>query len=162
VKGELALKPTLFGSVHASVEGLELGDFTGVAKKVKVALEDGVFDVASDVTFNHAGDFHTRTDVDLTDLDASEPPNGPVQRPLGLGVPLSTAIFLLRDEDGDLKIPLTFDLRHDEGITLRKIGLKAAELVAKLVANAVKNTPLRVLSGVGDLGKDFAGLVPGG
>jgi hypothetical protein len=160
VKGELSFAPTLFGNVTASIQGLELGDFNGIAKKSGVTLEDGVLDVDVSARFNAQGDLASHTVVTLTDLDLAENADGPIQRFLHLPAPTNLVGFVLRDEDGAITIPLDVPVPKD-GISIKRISLEAIAVLGELVAKALANSPFRALGQVGDIGKGLVDLVPG-
>ncbi len=170
VKGELALAPGPFGTIEASVSGLELQDLKGPASKSGVKLEDGVLDLDSSVRFGAAGDVAARATITLTDLDLEEKEDGPIRRFFHFPAPTSVVVFVLRDEDGSIEIPLdvkipplTNDMSPAE--KLRKLGprLAAAALATfgEIVARAIAHSPFRVLSSGGDLTKGALQLIPG-
>ncbi|MHC4391380.1 MAG: hypothetical protein ACYS22_08675, partial [Planctomycetota bacterium] len=155
LRGELNLSPALRGHTRASVNALRLSPFQGVAAESGVELGGGEVYVTSRNKFGLNG-FETRTHVSLGDLAMSEPEGGPVQSYLGLKTPVSTAVFLLRNEDGVINIPLNFEVGAD-GVSGGQIVGLAAGIVGRLLAEAVASAPLRVVGSVTEIG---TGLLP--
>jgi hypothetical protein len=129
---------------------MELGTFRGSAKEAGVTLEEGILDSSIDLRFREDGALDTQAKFTFTDLSLSEPPDGPISRYLHLPAPLDVVIFLLRDEDGALEIPLNFEVGAD-GVSAGTIAEVAVTTLGTLIANAVASSPFRVVGTLGDL-----------
>jgi len=161
VKGELTFAPRLFGSVRASASGVELANLTGLARAAGVSLGNGVLDTSVNATFEADGGLAIESYTTITDLDLSEPPGGPLSRFLNLPVPLDAVIFALRDEDGEIGIPLRIRVKPP-GVSTSQILSVASATFLQLVADALAAAPLRVLESFATLGRDVvAAIIPG-
>jgi hypothetical protein len=155
VKGELSLFPFPIGRIRTDLSGLELQEFAGEAKAQGVDLKDGILDLESDVHLTDRGDLRSKSDALLDSLEASEGENGPMQKKLGIPVPLEAGIFAIRDENGEIELALPVDL--DQWIKLTRSELKSRvsdtvyHAIGVIMLNALKSAPLRVV-GVGELG----------
>ncbi|MHC4861213.1 MAG: DUF748 domain-containing protein, partial [Planctomycetota bacterium] len=143
VAGRLSLAPKLDGWVRTSLTALELSNFRGPAASSGVELVDGMLDVGSDLRFKEDGSLDVQTRVVLTDLDLSEPADGPISRYLRLPAPLDAVIFVLRDETGAIEIPLDLHIEPD-GISTGEIAEVAITTLGTLIANALASSPFRV------------------
>src|SRR6185436_1547311 len=115
-----------------------------------VSLGGGVFDSAVAVRLVGDGSLDTSTRLIFTDLELSESSDGPIFRYLSLPAPLSTVIFVLRNENGALKVPLDVSL-DPSNISLASLGAAASTTFLKLVANAIAASPFRVAGTVVDV-----------
>lgn len=149
VDGRLTLAPHLVGWVKASVDALRLVGFKGAASNAGVEIEDGTLDARFDLRFAEDGSLDTRNDIVFRDLDLSEPEDGLISSLLSLPAPLDTVVFLLRDDSAAIKIPLNVSVDAD-GLSLGEITSVATATLGRLIGNAVANSPLRVVGGLGD------------
>ena len=152
VNGKLQFHPRLEGWVKAGVSALELENLKGPASASGVTLDAGLLDAGAEVIFREDGSMDTRAKVTLTDLSLSEPADGPISRILQLPAPLDSVVFLLRDEDGIIEIPIQFHLAAD-GVSGGNIAATALRTLTTLIANAVAASPFRVAGTV-------TGLIP--
>ncbi len=148
--GRLAFFPEPKGWAKARIDSLELGSLSSFAAASGVQLDDGVLDAKVDVRLLAGGDMKTRAGFTFTDLQLSEPPDGPIFRYLHLPAPLDTVIFVLRDEDGSIHIPLNFALEQGQ-ISNAEIAKIATTTLGSVIADALASAPLRVASVATDL-----------
>jgi hypothetical protein len=161
--GKLALKPRLTGWVKVGVAALEMAALKGPASAAGVNIEAGIFDSKVDVRFKDDGSLWTSSGILLTDLDVSEPPDGPIFRYLHLPAPLNAVVFALRDENGTLRIPVDFTLAPG-GISLDAVAETAISTLGKMIAgafaNAVKRAALAPVSFLGVTGGEAPPVEP--
>jgi hypothetical protein len=148
--GKLSVFPIPKGWVKLGANAIDLGAFKGPAASAGVSLGGGVFDSAVAVRLVGDGSLDTSTRLIFTDLELSEPPDGPIFRYLHLPAPLSTVVFVLRDENGSLKVPLDVAL-DPANISLASLGAAASATFVKIVANAIAASPFRVAGTVVDV-----------
>ena len=104
--GKVSLYPKLKGWIKSSVSGLELVAFKGNAAEQGIILEAGTFDQSVDIRFPGDGSMEALPHFVVTDLEVSEPPNGPIVHYLHLPAPLDAVLAVLRDKDGSITVPL--------------------------------------------------------
>jgi len=150
VSGKLTLSPRLSGRIKTDISAVELSGFEGPVAGGGVTLDDGILDAGIDLLFNPDGSLDTAARFTMTDLSLSEPADGLISRYLNLPVPLDMVIFLLRDEDGAIEIPLDFHVGV-EGMSTGEILSIASTTLGTLIADAVAASPFRVLSTAGDI-----------
>ncbi|MCB9897681.1 MAG: DUF748 domain-containing protein [Planctomycetes bacterium] len=158
VDGRLGLGAHPTGWTKVRLDGVSLPAFAGPARASGVELQDGVLDARAEVRFLDDGSVDTRSEFVFTDLDMSEPDDGPITKWLLLPAPLDTVIFLLRDETGAIHIPLNLALERGQ-LSLTEITSVATATLGRLIANAVASSPFRVVSTVGDVGMGIGGLL---
>jgi len=149
-KGRLAFAPALDGWVDARIRGMELAGMAGPAGGAGITLNDGRLDAKIGVRAPGDGGLSTDSTFTFVDLDVSEPDDGPIARYLKLPTPLGTVLFVLRDEQGVISIPLKFDVDAD-GVGGGQIAAKAISTLGKLILDALANSPFRVLGAAGDI-----------
>ncbi|MBU0754045.1 MAG: DUF748 domain-containing protein, partial [Planctomycetes bacterium] len=150
LSGKIALKPRMQGWVKAGIHALELGNFKGSAGAAGVTLEEGILDSEVNLRFQEDGSMDTQAGFTFTDLDLSEGADGPISRYLKLPAPLDVVLFLLRDEDGAIEIPLDFEMGAD-GLSAAAIAQTSVTVLSSLIADAVASSPFRVAGTVTDL-----------
>jgi hypothetical protein len=157
--GQIALYPALDGWVRAGVSSFELEGLRGPAAASGITLDGGAMDASLSVNLE-SGNMVTRLRAIFTDLSVAEPPDGPISRYLHLPAPLQSVVFALRNEDGEIKIPLglTVEQGQVDGAT---IAAKAVEVLGTLIARALASVPMRAAGGVVDVAGGVAGLIPG-
>ncbi len=147
---DVSLFPELTGGVKFNVSSLEVLPFSGPASAAGVTLNKGVVDVTTGVYFPGDGVTEVDTSLQLTDLDISEGPDGPLERILSLPAPLDVVLFVLRDESGTIGIPLSFEMDED-GLSLLSLSGAAVSALSSLVVSAVASSPFRMASALGEL-----------
>jgi len=147
VRGRLTLRPPVTGWIHADVNALELTDFAGLAKRAGWSLQDGTLDAG--VKLDLRGDAGSKVDADLKfyNLSVTEPANGPLSRALLLPVSLDTALWLLKRDNGEHHIPLSFEI-PSAGMSRQQIFGLAADSFRRLVTDAIARSPWRVTGAV--------------
>jgi hypothetical protein len=149
--GRLSLHPRPSGRAQISLSGLALREFAGLARALGLELEDGALDARTRLRLDEQGALRVDTALVFGELDLSEPSGGWLERTLSLPVALDTALFLLRNPDGEL--------RFSTGVTLDAQGVSAAQIAgaagrafAEVLAGALAGAPLRLLGTVMPLG----------
>ena len=147
--GQTTLLRPLTGWVRFDVRGLELQALAALAAKSKVVIRDGVADAVVDARLRGDDGILVDSRTTFTWLSLAEPAGGPISSWLKLPVPLDTTLFLLRDSDGRQQVPLRFTV---EAARVRRgeVARVATEALIRLIADAVKSTPSRVVSGALD------------
>lgn len=138
--------PTPVGRTQIDLRAFDLLTVQGHAAAADVALSDGLFDASVQLEFEEDGDLDTSSRFFLTDLDVSEPADGPISRFLRLPAPLNVVIGALR-KDGVLEIPLDIEVPSD-GLSVASLVTTGLETLGVLIATAIANAPLRVVGGV--------------
>jgi hypothetical protein len=156
LSGRLQRRPELDGFMRAEIEALDLATLSGTASASGVELQGGTLDARVDLRFPGDGSLHSDSRFVFTDLDVTEPADGPISRFLRLPAPLGTVVFVLRDENSVIDIPLDFDVEKD-GVSLAEVSQVAIATLGRLIVDAIANSPFRVVGAVGDV----AGMVGG-
>jgi uncharacterized protein involved in outer membrane biogenesis len=145
--GRIALYPRLDGFVKLSLNGLELAALQSVAQEFGVNLTGGLFDSEIDLRPRAGGTIDTYCRLVLTDLQISEPANGPISQTLGLPAPLDTVIGALQAPDGSITVAVSFPLQNGQ-ITKMNIEESALQATGPLIATAIASAPLKLAGGV--------------
>jgi hypothetical protein len=145
--GIVSLYPQPKGWVKTSINALDLAALTGEAKTQNINLGGGTFDATADVRLNGDGSMDLRSRVSLTDLELTEPANGPITGFLHVSSPLNVVIAALQDQDGSITLPIDVPIKSGH-ISSGDIGLAATGAVASVVATAVASTPLKASDAV--------------
>jgi hypothetical protein len=148
--GKIALHPHMNGWVKAGVSALDLTNCKGPASTAGVTLDKGILDANIDLRFRGDGSMDTEARFTFTDLSLSEPPDGPIVRYLKLPAPLDAVLFILRDEDGAIEVPLSFHMGAD-GLSAGEAAKVAVKTLGTLIANAIASSPFRVAGAVVDM-----------
>ena len=170
VKGELALFPSLAGTIDVSVDSLELANLKGPLSKKGTVIDDGVLDLGAQLKWNASGDLCLTSKTVITDLEISESREGWLRKKLELNGPLNEVQWCLRDDDGAIEIEFnpaipTLDPNmspKSKAIVLgQHLGAAVLETLGKVVARALLRSPFRALkTGTAILG-DVVDLIPG-
>jgi hypothetical protein len=150
LSGSVKLYPQLTGHAQASLTGLELVGLRGTAKHEGLEIGDGTLDASVRLRFRGKDGVRVDSELVFTDLSLSEPKRGPVETYLSLPVPLDTVLFLLRNAEGEHRIPVGFTL-DEEGLTRARLVGAAVGATTSVIAGAVASAPLRVASTFTDL-----------
>lgn len=149
VDGHLQLFPRTKGHITTTLRGFELATLSGLAKGGGVDIADGVLD--ADVTIDLAGGgAFVKSRQIFTWLQVSEPPGGPISTYLKLPAPLDTVLFILRNDNGEQRIPLQLHVPA-EGVGSGGIASAAVEALTLLIADAIASSPLRAIRTVTDV-----------
>ena len=149
-QGRLFFHPHLTGWVTSGVSTLELVNAKGPASSAGVTINGGVLDSDLRVTFGEEGDMEVKSLFVFEDLSMSEPSDGFISGYLSLPAPLDSVIFLLRDEEGVVEVPINFQL-EEGGLSAAEISQTALTLLGSLIADAVASSPFRLVGGVVDM-----------
>ena len=155
VSGRLTLAPPMTGWVKLNVAALELSGLRGPALAAGVDIGDGLMNTDIEVRFRGEQGMTTDVDTSFEFLSLSEPPGGPISSYLKLPAPLDTVLFVLRNEDGEQRIPLSLGIGPD-GLSMAKVAGAATATLATVIADAITASPFRIVGGVIDL----AGMGP--
>jgi hypothetical protein len=147
--GRVTLFPAPKGWATLSLAGLELPVFRGGARQGGVDLGDGLVDLDLDVRLLGERGAAVSMRLSAASLSLSEPPGGPISTYLKLPAPLDTVLFLLRNEDGDVVLPLDLAVAPDGGID--GLGTEIAKTIGLVVGEAIASSPLRIVGGVLDM-----------
>jgi hypothetical protein len=150
--GKISLYPQTDGYAKLSLNGVELAALRNVAREQGVNLTRGTLDADIDLRpqTNNTVDANCR--FVFTDLQISEPANGPIARTLLLPAPLDTVIGALQAPDGSITIPISFPLKNGE-ISKSAIVAGVAGATGPIIATAIASAPLKLAGGfVGILG----------
>lgn len=141
------LFPRLTGRVRLRTAALDLTSVAGPAAQGGVTIHEGLLDSRVDLHFEPSGDLVVDTRSLFTDLDVDEPAGGPISSFLKLPSPLGTVLFVLRDEDGVIDVPLSFSV-DSEGISVAEVSRIAVTTLGVLIGPAIANTPFRIVGGI--------------
>lgn len=144
--GQLQLFPTTIGRVNVSLTDLELAAFRGLAEQAGVNLTDGLYDARVNIEMKGYDGIDIRSNHVLTHLALDEPPDGPIYRYLRLPAPIQTVLFLLRNEDGQQRLPISLHVPAD-GVSKSTIIDLAVQNLVKLIGDAFGSAGARVLGG---------------
>ena len=141
--GQLALGPEPSGWVKSSISSLELGAFKGTVESFNVIIEGGTLDSGVAARFRPGGELDVDTQTVLTELSMTEPENGLIRRHLKLPAPLDVALFILRDADGAITLPVGFAL-EDGKPSLAALGAEFIAVLGGLILDAIQASPFRL------------------
>lgn len=156
LSGRFQLVPEPQAQLQLNLVALELLGLRGNAAEQGVAIGDGLLDFSLRARLKGE-----RLSVDstavLTDLSLSEPKAGPIETYLSIPVPIDAALFLLKNSEGEIRIPVSIDL-STKGVASSELVAAGARSAAAVVGTAVASAPLRVLSTFTDLFADAKAL----
>jgi hypothetical protein len=145
--GELSFYPQPKGWLKASVSAFDLAELSSTAKTMKIDLANGVFDAAIDERLPGDGSLLTDSHFIFTDMDLSEPENGPIRHWLKLPSPLNFVLALIVRADGSVDVPLKFGMKKGE-LTGGEIADAAINAFDVIVANAIAAVPKKTANAV--------------
>ena len=152
LSGRLQLFPEPNAQVQLNLSALELLGVRGTAAAQGVNIGDGLMDFA--LRARLVGDkLSVQATTVFTDLSLSEPKAGPIETYLAIPMPLDAALFLLKNAEGELRIPVSLSA-STKGITTADLAMAGGGAVAKVIGTAIASAPLRVLSTFTDLFAD--------
>jgi hypothetical protein len=141
--GVVSVYPSLKGWTKLSVSGFELLGIRGLAHEEQITVGGGTFDGDVDLRFAGDGTIDTSTQLVLTDLSLSEPPNGFISRTLRLPAPLDVVIAALQDQDGSITIPLNVSVKRGQ-LNMASVAGAGVGALAEIITTAVASTPLKL------------------
>jgi len=158
--GQVALFPVVEGNVDAGVTELALRALRGPAGASGITISEGSMDGALHVRLRGERGLTIDSRASFRELSVSEPSDGPIRSFLGISMPLETALFALRNTDGDVVIaPPTIKVSQS-GISKAEITRIATVAITKEITLAVARSPFRLTKGVADTAGDLTGYVP--
>lgn len=147
--GRIAFEPEPTGFVALEWFGLELANFKGLVDPTGVELNDGLLDLNVDLRLLGSRGTAVSVRARAEYLSLSEPVSGPIATYLKLPAPLDSVLYLLRDENGAIVLPLDFRLSANwspEGLLTA-----VSTTIGRLIGEAVASSPARFVNGVLDL-----------
>ena len=154
-EGQLRLHPQPLGRAQLAVDGLELAVFRGLAKRGGIELADGLYDMRLTADLRGLDGVDLKSRHVLTWLSLSEPPDGPISTYLRLPAPLQPVIFLLRNNNDELRLPVDLHVPAD-GVSSSAIANLAIESLTRILTDAVASAGPRALAAAS------GGLLAGG
>jgi hypothetical protein len=144
VIGELTTYPAVKGWIKTSVDAFDLASLTATIQKRGFNVANGIFDSEIDARLPGDHTMKVTSQFDFTDLDMSEPENGPIKQTLKLPLPLNGLIGLLEDADGSIDVPLDVTVKHGTlaGDEIAKAAIEAFRVV---VDRAIKAAPMKII-----------------
>jgi hypothetical protein len=160
--GRISLYPKPVGWAKANVSGFETAAIGGYAKQSGVDITHGTFDITADVRMKEDGVAEIIANPSFTDLNVSEPANGPIVRYLKLPAPLDTAIGAVEAADKSITLPINVKIKEKTqgGYSLDGIESTILNSVTSIFAKAIVAMPAKAINVVGDvtgIGKLFEG-----
>jgi hypothetical protein len=134
--------------VRLDVSTLELQTFKAEAARSGVEISDGTLDTNVELRLREDG-ASINSDTTLTWLSVTEPPNGPISSYLKLPAPLDSVLYLLRDANGQQRLPVNFQVEGDQ-VSASQVTEVATRSLLRLITEAVKSAPMRIVSGTLD------------
>lgn len=160
VSARITLVPRPAGWARVSLTGFELVGLRGLAREGGVEIGDGVLDFGARVRLKGAEGARVESVSSFAHLSLSEPAGGPISRYLKLPAPLDTVLFALKNEQGEHRIPLAFDVGGEGQVSAGQVAAKASSTLLALITEALASAPMRAVGGVTDavgLGGVFGG-----
>jgi Domain of Unknown Function (DUF748) len=149
LQGRIVQAPEPTGWVNLTLSSLELPAFVGPAQQEGVIIGDGTLDATARLRLNGADGHSVDARLTFTYLSLDEPENGPITRWLHLPAPLDTVLFLLKNNNGEQIIKLSFDVPQG-GLGGGRVAAATGRAMSSSIARAVASSPLRVLGTVTD------------
>jgi hypothetical protein len=147
---DATLYPVFDGTFRVRLDTLEMPALRGLAAPSGVQIADGLLDLRVDGELRGTVGGVIRGLPVFRFLSITEPPGGPISTYLRLPAPLDTVLFLLRNEDGQHRLPIRIAL-DDHRLDPATIRDSAVETVALLISEAVGSTPWRIVTAATDL-----------
>lgn len=148
VSAHLAIVPQPEGWLRTSVTGFELQGLSGIASESGIRIDDGVVDLNARLKFDGEAGGRLDSVTSFRHLSISEPDGGPISRFLSLPAPLGTVLFALENENGEHRIPLSFDFGEGGSVSTATMASKASTALLKLITEALTSAPMRTVDGV--------------
>jgi hypothetical protein len=145
--GRIAPLPQPKGWLQLYLSALELAEFSALAAEQGLTLDDGALDLSTRLRLKGERGASAGVSLVFTDLDVSEPEGGFLERLLSLPVTLDTALFLLRNPDGEHRLSVDVDVGPD-GISATSIATAAASAMVQVIGSAVAGAPLRLVGSI--------------
>lgn len=160
IKGNIALFPSPVVFTTIEVSAFDLLSLTGVALESGVSIKDGLLDAKIIINLKEDRSLNADILIKFENVEVNEGDEGPIRKYLKLKFPTTVVTFLLRDEEGVIKIPWELDLPQGN-ISIANIQKSLILLFARLIGEATGKAVFRALGTVGDLGSLTLGNIPG-
>ncbi|MEO0652909.1 MAG: hypothetical protein AAFZ65_19700, partial [Planctomycetota bacterium] len=132
------------GWVRAHVVGFELLSLRGLARKSGVEIGGGILDLNVRTRLEGEDGIEIESTTTLDQLSLSEPPGGPISKYLKLPAPLDSVLFVLRDQSGEIRLPVDVSIDPDGRLSSSQLATEISTALAKVIADAVKGSPMRL------------------
>jgi hypothetical protein len=146
-QGQMVLHPHPFGRIRTSIAGLELLALRGMAKKSGVEIGSGVHDSGLRLEFRGEKGLDLSARFTFEDLQMDEPPGGPISSYLKLPAPLNAVIFALKDQNDQIRIPVSVHIAEGN-IGAGQISGAIITALGSVFADAIAAVPLRTAGAV--------------
>ncbi len=143
VSGAIVPSENPTGNVDVDIRGLELLAFRGPAVQSGVEIGDGVFDGTVRVKLEENNKVSVRSGFDFRDLVIDEPPGGPISTYLKLPAPLQSVLFVLKNDQDEIKVPLEIESDAGGEISGGAIAGAAVSSFGSIVTDAIASSPFR-------------------
>lgn len=160
MSGQISFYPALEGWVDAGLSELALRSLRGPAAASGVTISDGSMDGSVRVRLRGERGMTIDAKSTFRDLSVTEPSDGPISRYLGIAMPLESALFALRNTDGEVVLNPPSIQISSSGITTAEITRVATTAIAKEITLAVARAPLRMTKGVADAAGALTESIP--
>ncbi len=149
IGGKLVPVPRLTGALTIHLDALDVTRFAGLAAGSGITLSDGRIDLDASIQLREDGsvDVESRTVLDNLSLTDT---GGVLASALELQAPMDTVLFVLRDENGRIVVPLDLDVPA-EGVGSGGVAAAALASFGQIVLTAIAQSPFRVIDTFGDL-----------
>jgi hypothetical protein len=141
------LFPESAGRFHLALEQLQLVPFRPLTEPSGVHLEDGELDLSLGGRFSKKDGLALDSVAAFADLEISETENGPLQSALGLPMPLQATLALVRDLEGNVRIPTRISLESGS-VSRAQIVEAVLTSISALLTRAILSSPFRVVGGL--------------
>ncbi len=160
LSGLLTLAPSPKGWLRMSMSGFELLGIRGIAREGGAEIGSGTLDFNAQVRLEGDKPGTIKSLSVFSDLSLSEPAGGPISRYLKLPVGLDTVLFVLKNNQGEHRIPLNFEIGENGKISMSNVAAKASAALLGMITEALASAPARAAGEVTDmvgLGGIFSG-----
>ncbi|MFT5050678.1 MAG: hypothetical protein ACI8QZ_002080 [Chlamydiales bacterium] len=144
ISGSLVPTRPPSGSLEIDISGVELLALRGPAGAAGVEISDGVFDGRVTMRVDENGSTRTKASFILAHLGLSEAQGGPISTYLRLPAPLQSVVFLLKDADDEITVPLDVKFKRDGSVRGSQLAAGAVSAFGSIVTDAVASSAFRV------------------
>ncbi len=151
--GRISLYPKPVGWAKANVSGFETAGIAGFAKQKEITLSHGTFDVTADVRLKENGVAEVIANPSFTDLNVTEPANGPIVRYLKLPGALDVAIKAVEAADKSITLPVNVKIKEKAGggYALEGVESTIVDSVSSVISKAILAAPVKVVTGAAEI-----------
>jgi len=147
LSARVVLFPETAGRFHLGLEELQLVPFRPLIEAQGVHLEDGALGLTLGGKYSARDGLALDSVAVFSDLEISEKENGPLGSLLGLPMPLQATLALVRDLEGNVRIPTRIAL---EAGSVSKTQIVEALLasISSILSRAILSSPFRIVGGL--------------